>query len=208
MRGVCVPGLGALADVWLFRFLGASKGGIGPSTVGAIMCVVVVSTSVGAASTVDQVLPAKVKDVTSGGLGWEDSPRMSAAWIVPDDFVRFDFLKGGVGASSSGGIQVGLGIDVSIAPLGDQRTVMLLVLSSGVLCANGGVLDLSKIVDGPADGVGLVKNFEGPACSGSENRTRLFGGGLGGFVGGRALLNPDPRSQFVFFCLLSLIFLR
>jgi hypothetical protein len=63
---------------------------------------------------------------------------MSAAWIVPGDFVRCDFLKGGLGASSSGGIQVGLGIDVSIVPLGDQRTVMLLVLSSRILCAFGG----------------------------------------------------------------------
>lgn len=120
MRGVCVPGLGALADVGLFVMF------------------VLLSTSVGAASTVDQVLPAKVKDVTSEGSRWEDSPRMSAACIIPDDFVRCD-LKGGVGASSSGGIQVGLGIDVSIVPLGDQRTVMLLVFSSGILCAFGGL---------------------------------------------------------------------
>jgi len=137
MRGVPVPGLGAVADVGLFGFSGASTSGIGPSLVGVVF-VFVVSPSVGAASTVDQVLPAKVKDVTREGSRWGDSPRMSAAWIVPGDFVRCDFLKGGLGASSSGGIQVGLGIDVSIVPLGDQRTVMLLVLSSLILCAFGG----------------------------------------------------------------------
>ena len=137
MRGVPVPGLGAVADVGLFGVSGASTSGIGPSLVGVVF-VFVVSPSVGAASTVDQVLPAKVKDVTGEWSGWGDSPRMSAAWIVPGDFVRYDLLKRGMGASSSGGIQVGLGIDVSIVPLGDQRTVMLLVLSSWILCACGG----------------------------------------------------------------------
>ena len=137
MRGVPDPGLGAVADVGFFGFSGASTSGIGPSLVGVVF-VFVVSPSVGAASTVDQVLPAKVKDVTREGSRWGDSPRMSAAWIVPGDFVRCDFLKSGLGASSSGGIQVGLGIDVSIVPLGDQRTVMLLVLSSLILCAFGG----------------------------------------------------------------------
>ena len=70
------------------------------------------------------------------------------------------------------------------------------------------VLGLVNFFDDPAVDVSLVKNFDDPAFGGSENLTRLLGGGSGGFFGCRTLLNPDPRSQFVLGCLLSLIFLR